>query len=477
MISSASRARTVLSCLAFLACGDDAESGVADSVADTQAPDATVADSQVADTAPADTQVADSAPADTAPADTAIVAPSFSVQFVQELDGPGVPEVAVAWTPPGGSRIETTTDANGRIAFYDVDWTKGLALLVGRKDNYVVRGVLFGEEDLDDPSVIRNAEGDVLIVTSPTAQPTRIAINGTATGVASGAYLFVAAALPDSPQSVGQGPRFELNVPPATPFEWSAFSWAWDGETTGRNIGNIIGNWAAGSSPGGADDFTMDIDLAGMSMAVKTVSGTFPLFSSDVSNLDEIGIARVGVLAKDGMGLIGSVPRSAIAEDNLSASYDLEWIEPEWATNPVVTFSLSTNSEFTLMSVPGWPTAGPQAVSLPVPPTWSSASGARTIDAPLTWTVGDPTGWVNLFLLVGPSGPNERVGAVFNLPRGTTTFTIPELPGGWDFFEDGEVGVLGASLTTCTPAVPAFIPNWCVKFASSKRTPIGRATP
>lgn len=472
MRSSLSRMFRALSCLAFLACGDGDDSGASDSAVDTQALDATVADSQVADTAPADTQVADSAPVDTAPA-----TPSISFQFVQELDGPGVPAVSVAWTPPGGSRIETTTDADGRIAFYDLDWTKGRALLVGRKDNYVVRGGLFGEEIVDDPSLIRNAEGDVLVLTNPTARPTRIAVNGTATGVGTGAYLFVSAALPDNPQSVGQGPRFELSVPPATPFDWTAFSWAWDGATTGRNIGNIIGDWASGSSPGGADDFTMDIDLAGQSMAPKTVSGTFPLFSSDVSRLDETGIARVGVFARDASGLIGSVPRSTIAEDNLSASYDLEWIEPDWATNPVVVFSLSTNSEQSMQALAGWPTAGPQEVSLPVPPTWSDASGPRAINAPLTWTVGDPTGWVSLLLVVEPGGPNERIGAVFNLPRGTTTFTIPELPGAWDFFEDGDVAALGAILTTCTPADSAVIPQGCAKYALSKRTPIGPATP
>ena len=464
------RAIGLLMTLILAACGDSGGS-TADTAADTAA-------DTTADTMPADT-TADTTPADTTPADTAPPGATIAFQFVEKRDRTPVPDVLVAWIAPGGERVEVTTDANGRVELHGVDWSKGNGTAIGLKAGYNVSGAVITPGYADDPYVDLNDDGDVLMNFPLLDDPSDIDVNGRAVGMLNEDHnLIIAAAAPGGSVSALRGPAFTLSVPAGTAFDWAACEWAARGQFVPGEIHNTFHQWAMGSSPGGADDYALDVDFGTASISPSALEGTFPIFASDRTDLDETGYARVNVYARSEaelVGYTGSVTDSAIASG--IASYRVEWIAPEWATSPVTEFELRTQSEGSIARLSGFPTAGSQDIALPIPSTWSGPTNvAHPIDEPLSWTDDEPTMDTTLLIYFG-TGPNAQRGAWFNLPVGTSEFRIPVLPGGYDLFEDGGFGLVSAALVRCERD-PAFADGKvCKRWSLSKRLSIGPAAP
>lgn len=447
--------------LSVAACGEDEEGRGGDT-----APTVDTRDTTSSDTAPSETS-------DTVPADTSPPGERFAVQFLEAIDGDPVPGVAVTWKPPGGARVEGVADAQGKITLEGIDWSKGALTLFGHAPGRAAQGAIFTKADLEDTDSFYTSEGAFFLVMPPLTPTPTITVVGQAAGMSNpGHYLVVATDHPTMPFSAEAGANFRLALSSAAPFNWSAFEWFANTRDGGRNIDNTVVQWATGSHGGFADDGTMSLDFGTQSMAPKSVTGTFPLFRSETSTLREKGVARVSVYGNHlPSGLVGTVPSSTVDDLATKVDYQVDWIEPEWASEPLTAFDLTTNSEVSRVLVQGWPTAGSQDIALPVPAVWVTPNAGASVDDVLEWVNEEPELYVMLQITFGTQ-PSSPVGVMLHLPPGTTRAELGDIMGSFDVFAESGESLLGASLVGC--ALDGEIgARLCSRFSVSKRISLG----
>jgi len=461
MSTSALSAGLAFVALWLAACGDDG--GTTVDAVDTGLAD--TAPDSAADTAP---DAAEDTAADTAVADvTADVGPlaRVSFQFLEWLDGPPVSGVSVRWTAPGGEMEEATSDDEGRVSFSGIDWSKGHAMIVAARPGYAVRGAAGDRASFESADVLLTAGGDIFVPMPAIGNAGWVHVTGNAVGADASGYLVVKTDLLATSASVANGTRFDLVVPPDTPFNWTAVSATIVATGDPRVIDSPQVGWATGQFPGTPDDAEMPLDLTLGHIASTSHIGSFPNVASDTSTLDEVGVGRVYVHGHSYNGLFGLTSSSSPREDGSAFDYEVEWIEPTWMTDPVTQYEIQSELELTGMLVPGLPPSADALVDLLAPPSWTSAA-QTAIDQPLTWDALPDGVRINVVLTDGVRRDAPEL-AVFFLGAGTTSFTLPRLAGDVDLFALAESAQLGVRAVACETDVDAIGPGRCARYAHS----------
>ncbi len=457
---------TVLCLAALAACGDDGEPG-----STTETTETTVDTSgDVAAETEATPDSAAEAEVDAAPGGRA------AFQFVD--DSPEmrpVGGVIVWWTPPGGTRIEATTDDEGRISFEGIDWSKGSAEILGVKGDYAPAGARIDEAFLASPRFPGSDSGHKYLKLTPFGSSPQVTWTGTATGMTDPAS-WITVSVDAYGASITSTQPFALRVPPSRAFNWSAYAWRLTSSDERGYEGEIL-DFASGPLMSGADDFEASIDFVADAATPLRATGSFPVITSARSTLGAVGAGGVVVWARRNLaGLIGTAERIAFSADGANVEYDAAWIEPGWADLVTTGYSLSGGGEHSLTLVRGGPREGAHEVPLMVPPTWQDSNPGHSIDEPLRWVTDEPDVAVVLTVLTG-SGPNARLGGRWVLTPGTTEFTLPvELPGGIDLFGYLGSNAVSAQVDLCE-IDQALSDRFCARYATSKTLALARPTP
>lgn len=451
---------TVICLATLVACGDDGDSGSTTETSIDTAGDVT----SETETTAGDTEN------DTVPTPEG----RASFQFVDdspELNPVG--GVIVWWTPPGGTRIETTADDEGRITFEGLDWSKGSAEILGVKGDYAPTGALVDEAFLASDRFPGSESGHKYLKLTPLAPPPRVTWTGTATGMTDPTSRITVSTDTWGPSATGTLP-FRIQVPPSSTFNWSAYAWRLISSDTRGYEAQIL-DFASGEMQSGAESFEASIDFAADAATPVRASGTFPVMNSARSTLGAVGAGGVIVWARRNLaGQIGTAERVAISGNGANVEYDAAWIEPSWADLMTTAYSLTGGGEHSVTLLRGPPRQGAHEVPLMVPPTWQESTGPiHPIDQPLRWVTDEPEVPVVLTVVI-PSGGTARLGGRWALPPGTTEFTLPaELPGGVALFDYLGPNALAAQVDLCE-IDRTLSDRFCARYATSKTLGLAR---
>jgi len=456
---------TVMCLAALAACGDDGDAG-----STTETSVDTSGDGSAETVAPTDS----AGELETTAGDT-LDAPAGRASFQFVDDSPDlnpIGGVIVWWTPPGGPRVETVADDQGRITFEGIDWSNGSAEILGVKGDYAPTGARVDEAFLASDRFPGSDSGHKYLKLTPFALPPRVTWTGAATSMTDPASRITVSIDVYGASTASTAP-FRLLVPPSSTFNWSAYSWRLISSDTRGYEAQIL-DFASGQMQSGAESFEESIDFIADAATPRRATGAFPVINSARSMLGAVGAGGVLVWARRNLaGQIGIAERIAVSANGANMEFDATWIEPDWADLITTAYSLTGGGEHSVTLVRGVPREGVGAVALMVPPTWQDPSPVHPLDEPLRWVTDEPDVPVVLTVVI-PSGGTVRLGGRWVLPPGTTEFTLPaELPGGISLFDYLGPNALAAQVDLCE-IDRSLSDRFCARYATSKTLGLAR---
>lgn len=334
-----------------------------------------------------------------------------------ELIAPAVGAVVALDTSQG--RLEATTDDQGRASFEGFEWGgESVDVSVGLTD-YVLRSQL-GMTEAD-----ANEAGElVLDVFALGKSEDTIEVSGPILNKALDSHDVIAG-IGGYDSFWAPDPQWSASIAPDQPFSLVALELWYLAVPPGQTDNPIFG-WFTAEHPGASMDTQLSIDFA-MPTMPSVAAGSFLLPERPDSPLRADNFGFVYALAELGGGpLIGRSIYTEVSPDGDSCAYDVEYVTPAAAVEPVTCHRIVAAEGMSTSCLPGFPGDGPQDVEL-LDVTSVAFVADRSLYEPVEFELHDVGVTPQLRITYGP-----QLLWIVTGPEDATSLTVPQPPSGFD---------------------------------------------